>query len=244
MCLCCISVSGTCFTQLSLLNVVLLITTSKDFKLSVSWLRNLLRTPVNSFLKAVLLSLFRFKTPCKLSWLKLTDLFTYLHIYLLTYLLTQWSRVLLEKLTGFQLVKKFPAVYGTRRFITAFTSARHLSLSWANSIHSIHSHPTSWTSILILYSHLRLGLPSGTYAQIYIKHLSHSSTAPSGPEPLHYRCFTITLRHTTVGRTPLDEWSARRTDLYMHNTQHKQETEIHDLGGIWTRNPGKRAAED
>jgi hypothetical protein len=34
----------------------------------------------------------------------------------------------LEKLTGLQLVKKFPAIYRTRRFITAFTSARHLSL--------------------------------------------------------------------------------------------------------------------
>jgi hypothetical protein len=44
-------------------------------------------------------------------------------------LLTPWSRVLLEKLTGHQLVKKFPAFYGTRRFITAFTTARHLSLS-------------------------------------------------------------------------------------------------------------------
>jgi hypothetical protein len=44
-----------------------------------------------------------------------------------TYLLTPWSRVLLEKLTGLQLVKKFPAFYGTRRFITALTSARHLS---------------------------------------------------------------------------------------------------------------------
>jgi hypothetical protein len=48
---------------------------------------------------------------------------------ILTYLLTPWSRVLLEKLTGLQLVKKFPAFYGTRRFITALTSARHLSLS-------------------------------------------------------------------------------------------------------------------
>ena len=46
-----------------------------------------------------------------------------------TYLLTPRSRVLLEKLTGLQLVKKFPAYYGTRRFIAAFTSARHLSLS-------------------------------------------------------------------------------------------------------------------
>ena len=46
-----------------------------------------------------------------------------------TYLLTPWSRVLLEKLASLQLVKKFPAFYGTRRFLTALTSARHLSLS-------------------------------------------------------------------------------------------------------------------
>jgi hypothetical protein len=47
----------------------------------------------------------------------------------LTYLLTPWSRVLLEKIIGLQLLKKFPAIYGTRMFITAFTSARHLSLT-------------------------------------------------------------------------------------------------------------------
>jgi len=45
------------------------------------------------------------------------------------HLYTPWSKVLLEKLTGFKLVKKFPTFYGTRTFITAFTSARHLSLS-------------------------------------------------------------------------------------------------------------------
>jgi len=37
----------------------------------------------------------------------------------LTYLLTPWSRVLLEKLTGFQPDKEFPLFHGTRRFITA-----------------------------------------------------------------------------------------------------------------------------
>jgi hypothetical protein len=47
----------------------------------------------------------------------------------LTYLLTPWCRVLLESLTGLQLVKKFPAFHGTRRFITALTSVRYLSLS-------------------------------------------------------------------------------------------------------------------
>jgi hypothetical protein len=39
------------------------------------------------------------------------------------YLLSPRSRVLLEKLIGTQLVKKFPTFYGNRRFITAFTSA-------------------------------------------------------------------------------------------------------------------------
>jgi hypothetical protein len=48
--------------------------------------------------------------------------------------LTPWSMVLLEKLTGFQLVKKFPAFYGTRRLIDAFTGACHLSLYRARSI--------------------------------------------------------------------------------------------------------------
>ena len=79
---------------------------------------------------------------------------------LLAHSLTPWSSVL-EDLTAHQLVKKFPAFYATQRFITAFTSARHLSLSWPRSIQSIHPHPTSWRPILILSSHLRFGRPSG-----------------------------------------------------------------------------------
>ena len=62
-----------------------------------------------------------------------------------------------------QLVKKFPAFHGTRRFITALTSVRHLSLSWASPIQSTCPHPTSWRYILILSTHLRLGLPSGLF---------------------------------------------------------------------------------
>jgi len=37
--------------------------------------------------------------------------------------------VLLENLTGSQLVEAFPAFHGTRRFIAAFTRAHHMSLS-------------------------------------------------------------------------------------------------------------------
>jgi len=63
--------------------------------------------------------------------------------------------VLLEKITGLQLLKKYTAFYEIRRFITAFTCACHLPLSWASSIQSKPQHPTSWVSILILSSHLR-----------------------------------------------------------------------------------------
>jgi hypothetical protein len=78
-----------------------------------------------------------------------------------TYLLTPWSRVLIEKLTGFAASQEIPCIYGTRKFITLLTSARHLFLSWARSIHYPQPPPSSWRSLLILYYHLRLGLPSG-----------------------------------------------------------------------------------
>jgi hypothetical protein len=49
---------------------------------------------------------------------------------LLPYLLTPWSRVLLEKLTvNFAASQKIPRVYGTQKFLTVPTRARHLSLS-------------------------------------------------------------------------------------------------------------------
>ena len=81
----------------------------------------------------------------------------------LTYLLTLWSRVLLEKLTGSEASQEIPLIFGTRTFLTVPTSARHLSLSWANSIQSPQLPSTSWRSILILPSHLRLGLPNGLF---------------------------------------------------------------------------------
>ena len=93
--------------------------------------------------------------------------FHYILTYLLTYLLTPWCRVPLEQLTCLQLVKKFPAFHGTRRFITALTSVHHLSVSWASPIQSIYPHPNSWRSILILSTHPRLGLPSGLFPYVF-----------------------------------------------------------------------------
>ena len=59
-------------------------------------------------------------------------------------------------------------------------------------------------------------------------------TAPSGAGPPHCRSLTITLRHTTLGRAPLDEWSARRKDLYLttHNTDKEIDMSPAEFGPV------------
>jgi hypothetical protein len=51
--------------------------------------------------------------------------------------LNPWGRDLLENVTGSQLFLKFPAFYGTRKLIFAFTRPRHLFISCARSIQFI-----------------------------------------------------------------------------------------------------------
>jgi hypothetical protein len=53
-----------------------------------------------------------------------------------------------------------------------------------------------------------------------------------------------TVRHTTLYRTSLHEGSARRRNLYLTNTHHSPETDIHAPGGSRTLNPTQWAAED
>jgi hypothetical protein len=67
-----------------------------------------------------------------------------------------WRGALLEKLPIVQLLKNFPAFYGTRTF-------KEWSLSSARSIQSIPFRPISLKSILIFSTHLRLGLPNGHF---------------------------------------------------------------------------------
>jgi len=89
--------------------------------------------------------------------------------------MTASSRVLSEKLIDPQLVKKYPKFYGNQKFNTAFPKARHLSLYWARSIQSMSAQPTYWRSILILSSHLGLGLPSVLF---YIRSLHQIPATP------------------------------------------------------------------
>jgi hypothetical protein len=76
-----------------------------------------------------------------------------------------------------------------------------------------------WSVVIRSQSSAAIGIPREHRLFLY-DFFSNGATAPSGPGPPHYRGFTITLRHTALGRTPLDEWSARRRDLYLttHNT--------------------------
>jgi hypothetical protein len=100
--------------------------------------------------------------------------------YLLSYLLTTpWSRVLLEKLTGLQLVKKMQAFYGTRRFITAFTP----TVSILSQLHPAYT-PTSYSlKIHLSFCHLRLGLPSGLFPLSFPTKTLH--TPLPSPSDLH-----------------------------------------------------------
>ena len=109
-----------------------------------------------------------------------------LFTYLLTYLLTPWSRVFLEKLTGFQLVKKFPAFYGTR------IHKRTSTVPILNQLGPVHTSTTYFLKIhlnIILLStpgspkpslSLRFPHQSPVYAFLlphkrYISRPSHSS---------------------------------------------------------------------
>jgi hypothetical protein len=75
--------------------------------------------------------------------------------------LTLWSWTLLERPLDARPLDNFPAFHGTRMVNTEFTRALHLFLSLARTIQSTSPHPTSPRSILILFTHLCLGLPSG-----------------------------------------------------------------------------------
>ena len=97
------------------------------------------------------------------------------------------SRVLLEKLTGCAASQEIPCTFGIRRFITVLTSARHLSLSWANSIQSLK------TTFHYLKVHLNIILPSASGSPQYFPHtpLANKSTQTLFASNWSYSPYTI-----------------------------------------------------
>jgi len=62
---------------------------------------------------------------------------------------------------------------GTQSFITVHTAVRHWPLSWTLLILSTSSHITSLLRVLILFFHLRLGLPSGLFSPMSATYPTH-----------------------------------------------------------------------
>ena len=106
------------------------------------------------------------------------------------------------------------------QYLHSVCSALHHT--WASSFHGQHIFPHAISSLLILQvvsdtlmdllfvSHMCFFLwrydPTRAMASSFLRFLYH------------------TQRRTTVCRTPLDEWSARRRDLYLttHDTHNRQ----------------------
>jgi hypothetical protein len=107
--------------------------------------------------------------------------------------LTSWSTAL-EKLTDTQPVTKFLRFYRTQRSSATFTTSHHWSLSWARWIHYTPSHPIPWRSILILTSHLCLGLQSGLLPSGFPTEALHVFL-----QKLSLRCLLLLVTNLPVG---------------------------------------------
>jgi hypothetical protein len=137
---------------------------------------------------------------------------------------------------------------------------RHVYLSsrtgWQETIS--HSKGLIFPGASIIFSHLtlnwcviQLGAVWGCRVCNYKRRpwiiVLHGSVVSLGPVLPPYRGFMIPLRHTTLGRFPLDEVSALRCDLYLttHNTHNRHTSmprrdltpQFQQASGHWDRRP-------
>ena len=134
-----------------------------------------------------------------------------MNLCLLTYLLTPWCRVPLEKLTGSHLVKKFPAFYGTRGLNTAYTRAGHLSLSWARSIQSMP--PSHFVKI-----HLNIILLSKPGSLKWPLSLRFPHQNPVSTSLLPHACYVPSPPHSYRFDHPSNWWGAQIFELLLHRS--------------------------
>jgi hypothetical protein len=119
-----------------------------------------------------------------------------------------WSWALLEKSLIVQILKNYPAFYGTRRFITGSTRALYWSLSWDSSIQSIPSHYISLRSVLILSTHLRPGIYNSLFPSGFPTNILYAPLF----SPVHATCPVGLILRDLINLIILDEgyklWSS------------------------------------
>jgi hypothetical protein len=62
------------------------------------------------------------------------------------------------------------------------------------------------------------------YLHVYTVIFFYGATTPSGAVPPHYQGFMLTLIHTTLGRTPMNEWTVQHREIYSIHDNHKRQT--------------------
>jgi hypothetical protein len=116
-----------------------------------------------------------------------------LYLYPLQFETTQWSRIVVEKMTDFHFIKKYPDFFGSRKLITIFTTASHRSLSWIRWIQSTHQCLISFRLVLILWRkwpfvRQRLGkhrLKAGIAAEAEAHLLGNGSLVSATTDPVY-----------------------------------------------------------
>ena len=123
-----------------------------------------------------------------------------------------------------QLVKKFPAFLWNPKVHYRTHKRCHLSLSWPSPIQSTYPHPTSWRSILILSTHLRLGLPSGLFPSGFPTKTLYAPLS----SPIRATCPAHLILLDFITRTILGEESLRNC-YCSNNTTEMTLLEVHIL---------------
>ena len=84
-------------------------------------------------------------------------------------------------------------------------------LSWARSSQSMPTHPTSWRSIVILSSHLYLGLQSGLFPSGFPTKILYAPLL----SPIHATCSTHLILLDLVTRTIFGEHYRQKAACYL-----------------------------
>jgi hypothetical protein len=155
---------------------------------------------------------------------------TYINLFIVTFdsiSLTPWSRVIIEKMIDSQLIKKFPAVYGVRRFIPA---------------HALNIYLTD-LSFLMLFSYLHPNLPSGISYLDFVIGTVHAfiiylirATCPAHLTILDL----ITLKHVVKNTCYVAPYYASSCCFISLTSEYSLRTPFSDIrkvcSSLWVRN--------